>query len=538
MYLNSRLRFFLLILACLTLAAGCREQHILVEIKPDGTCAVTKDTVFSRSVVKKQIKRMADYIKMSGQKFDGLDPELFEEPEKAKGDKDSDGIPEKEKERMKQQIRAIYGAFYAQKPDISQMEIGDKEVRIQTRTEYPGLTELIENPEFAYNLGYDGIRLEARDDGSASFSMYRDSNNPSDLKQTLEELSSRKFAGSVKFAFPGKIVDASLDHIEAHATWSAFTAPDDELTARQIAALDAGVTISFETGGLLVSGVLDSRESEALAAEAIKVGGAIALTAQSEGYLAEPLSVTATRIIAFEGSEAFSGDTKKSLSGSADGIAVQARLYAPEGRQILALHSLKVVQAVDDNKRSLTIPDRDLSTTVLNQDAMEQRSISDQIDVVLPLPMPEYAIQAIERIDIEAETVTCGGWQTHRIDGSSLEKGKAYDIDTLLKDGELEIKQFHFESAVNGQIEFEVTGTGNPHELDFEMELDGQSLEAHIYEDEGNERKAGRRRVRLSYFDYRPSTNVPEGHPDLIVKSPSDMKREVVRFELSEVDLF
>jgi len=538
MQLYIRLRFFFLALVCLTLAAGCREQHIVIEINADETCAVTTDMVYSRSVVKNQIKRMTNYLKMSGQQIDGLDHDLFKEPDKVGGEKGNDRSPKEEKERMKRQILAMYNVFYARSPDISKVEIAAKDVRIQTRTQYSGLAELFENPEFAYNLGYDGIRLEARDGGTASFTMYRDSNEPSKLKQTLEKLSARKFTASVKFILPGKIVDANLDHIKDHTTWSAFTSPENKLNARQIAALDAAIVITFETGGLSVTGVLDSKESGALAAEAMKIGGNIALTAQSDGYLAEPLSVTTTRVVSFKGYKAFADKNRTSLTGRADGIAVEARLYAPEGRQIMALHSLKVIRAVDDNNRSLEIPDKDLSRAAMNPDAMEQLEVGDQVDIVLPLPMPEFAIQAIERIEIEAETVTCGGWQSHRIDGSSIEKGKAYDIGAFLKDGELRIKKFRTKSALSGQIELEVTGAGNAYELDFGMELDGLPLRAHLYEDESSERKSNLRRVQLSYYDYRFSKNKPEGRPDLIVKYPSDMKREIVRFELSEIDLF
>lgn len=69
----------------------------------------------------------------------------------------------------------------------------------------------------------------------------------------------------------------------------------------------------------------------------------------------------------------------------------------------------------------------DLSGTASNLNGMEQRNVGDQIDVALPLPVPGFAIKAIEAIDIEAEAVTCGGWQSHRIEGASLANGKEMD---------------------------------------------------------------------------------------------------------------
>ena len=538
MFFNNRLRFIFLVLVCLTVTAGCREQHITVQINADGTCAVTTDSVFSRVVIKQQINRMAAYIKMSGQKIEGLDPGLFEESDKDKNDPVSDGNSDAEEERMEKQIRALYGMFYARSPDISMVEITAKNVRIQTKTEYPGLVELFEDPQFAYNLGYEGIRLETRDKGSAVFTMYRDPSNPNELKQSLVKLSSQNFSGSIKFILPGDIVETSLDHIEDHTTWSAFDPADEKLAARQIAALDEAVIMSFEPGVLSRSGILDSRESSQLVAEAKKIGGGIPLTPQSDGYLAETLSVTTTRIIPFAGRQAFSNKLKKPLSNETEGITVHARLYAPEGRQFLAMHSLKVIHAIDNSNRALEIPDRDLSKTASNLNGMEQRSVGDQIDVALPLPLPGFAIKAIEAIGIEAETVTCGGWQSHRIEGASLANGKEFDIGDLFEGGKLIIKEYNAESAANGQMQLEVTGAGNPYELKFEMELHGQSLTTQAFEDADDGNKANLRKVRLSFFDYRYSQKKAEGHPDLIVQYPADMKREMVRFELSEIDLF
>ena len=88
------------------------------------------------------------------------------------------------------------------------------------------------------------------------------------------------------------------------------------------------------------------------------------------------------------------------------------------------------------------------------------------------------------------------------------------------------------------QINLEVTGTGNPYELEFKMEQLGKSLKIYTYDDAENGKSSNSRTLQLNYYSHRFSQKKLEGQPDLIIRRPSDMKREMVRFELSEIDLY
>ena len=86
------------------------------------------------------------------------------------------------------------------------------------------------------------------------------------------------------------------------------------------------------------------------------------------------------------------------------------------------------------------------------------------------------------------------------------------------------------------QINLELTGTGNPYELEFKMEQLGKTLKIYTYDDTENRKLPNSRTLQLYYYSYSQKNS--EGQPDLIIRLPSDMKREMVRFELSEIDLY
>ena len=86
------------------------------------------------------------------------------------------------------------------------------------------------------------------------------------------------------------------------------------------------------------------------------------------------------------------------------------------------------------------------------------------------------------------------------------------------------------------QIHLEVTGTGNPYELEFKVEQLGKPLNIYTYDDAENRKLPNSRTLQLYYYSYSQKNS--EGQPDLIIRLPSDMKREMVRIELSEIDLY
>ena len=200
-----------------------------------------------------------------------------------------------------------------------------KPISIKRKTEYPNLTKVFENPDFVYDLGYDGIRLESGKNASATLTFYRDSKIPNNLKQTIKTMSSLNFSGSLKFILPGKIVESTLDHIEENTTWSKFNSEDEKMVLQQSSALDEAAIVTFEKGGLPLIEVLDSQKARDLAAESTKIDRNISLTKTSDGYVAEAMSVTTTRIIPFPGREEYSSKFQSSLSQEKEGIVVSKR---------------------------------------------------------------------------------------------------------------------------------------------------------------------------------------------------------------------
>jgi len=532
-----RLGFISFILGISAILAGCHEHHIEVRINPDGSCLVTAESVLSRIVVGQQVRMMSAFIKRSGKKYEGLDPELLEESQEDDKQPDSHDKSETENETLKKRIFALSKALYGERWKISAVDIKENDVRITTRTEYQSLARFFEDPKFAYDLGYDGMRLESKENATATLTLYGDSGHPGNLKQRLKAASSQDVSGSLKFILPGKIVESPLDHMEDNATWSTLHSTDRNTYTQKLFALDEDIVITFEQGGLSLSGVLDSEQARRLSAEATKIGGSTPLTQASEGYFGEAMSVTTTRIIPFPGREAFSGNIQGHGSRQTEGIVVYARLYAPRGRHFLAMHSLKVLEAKDDNNRRLPLPDKDLSDADRYFDFREHEKSVDQLDVTVRLHLPDYPLNAIETMELESEVVTCGKWQSHRIPGNSLNAGETYDLSVLFEKGRLVTKRLDTSDAYSGEIVIELTGAGNPDELKFAVELPGRRFSTQTSDDTGNEEPASKRLVRLNYYSYG-SPIKSDRRPDLVINRPTDVKREMVRFKLSEIDLF
>ncbi len=265
------------------------------------------------------------------------------------------------------------------------------------------------------------------------------------------------------------------------------------------------------------------------------------LTKAVPSYLAEAKFVTTTLIKYFP--EAGKQDEDEDEQ---EGVVVHARLYTPIGRCFLSMGKIENIKAVDDKARQVPILDNDAKISFRNRDFSEKNTHAD-FEIYLMLPKPDA--EMIEQITGEVTAVTHGKWKEYRIDKLKDKvkdevPEKEYDISAILPGTAMIIRRIKQESDEMLSIDLRLKGPDKIRYMRFKTEKPG-AVEVPAHENSDRITEEDNLTVRdviiWCYLYDMNSDNMPSpdsGDLSLIVMFPSDLKRELIKFSLEEIDLY
>ncbi|MCP4346954.1 MAG: hypothetical protein GY795_15680 [Desulfobacterales bacterium] len=266
------------------------------------------------------------------------------------------------------------------------------------------------------------------------------------------------------------------------------------------------------------------------------------LTKAVPGYLAEAKFVTTTLIKYF--SEEKKLDEYEEYSEEKEGVVVHARLYTPTDRFFLSVDKIENIKAVDDKGRHLPSSDNntDPVRNILRSFDFSEKNTHADFEIYLMLPEPDA--EMIEQITGQVTAITHGKWKEYRIDKVKDDPGKEYDIGAILPGAAMIIKKIKKESDEQLGIDIQLKGPDKIRHIKFKTEKAGYTeISAHESTDRITEQDnlTVRNIVIWCYLHDTGSDGIPSpdsGDLSLIVMFPGDLKKELVKFSLKEIDLY
>jgi len=300
--------------------------------------------------------------------------------------------------------------------------------------------------------------------------------------------------------------------------------------------------ITAELGGLKLDKPLESATIRRRARPSANVSE-LPVTDAGPGFAAEPLSVTTTSLHTFPDAEKAAPSPRAfSFGQPTAGTVVRAKLFAPKGRSLRSVTAARVLQAIDDKGRPLTIP----ATDAESMDSPEfrnsgSRSTSSQ-EIQLQLPLPRPDAQSIEEPSAEAIALTAGHWKEMTVSNLTATSTNEIDLSAVLPGAKMVLSQFN---AKGQQVSAQIRITGPPacRQIDVESKVKATDRSRmNVYEQNVNTRgEKTTRTLQLQQYGMVVGDDAGDDEPasfNLLVRFPEDLRRERVHFVLRGLDLF
>jgi hypothetical protein len=297
---------------------GEGNNRTILVIQPDGSCALTNETVQPRKSLEMQVTGWERASNMA----EGPDSE----DENATPAPAQPAKPEQEtltNEELASKVREMHqeqGGFGGDAgTEIEQVGVSTNLVRLVTRRGFGSLKELLGQGVYAWGpslLMFEGARFGT------------DTNHNLRITFTPAQNAARygrtpgagwKAAG-VKFewklALPGKILSSGLPGTEGDETWVRLNGQKPETVDAALQLVGAPLVITAELGGLKLDEPLESRKLVRTAWRQSNAEPDLPITDAGPGFQAEPVSLTISTVHYFpEGKEHFKNGPQASMFG-------------------------------------------------------------------------------------------------------------------------------------------------------------------------------------------------------------------------------
>ncbi|MCP4109146.1 MAG: hypothetical protein GY749_27060 [Desulfobacteraceae bacterium] len=266
------------------------------------------------------------------------------------------------------------------------------------------------------------------------------------------------------------------------------------------------------------------------------------LTKGVPGYLAEAKFVTTTLIKYF--SEERKPDEYEEYPEEKEGMVVHARLYTPADRFFLSIDKIENIKAVDNKGRYVPISDNntDPARNILRSFDFSEKNTHADFEIYLMLPEPDA--EMIKQITGQVTAITHGKWKEYRIDKVKDDPEKEYDIGAILPGATMIIRKIKKESDEQLGIDIQLKGPDKIRHIKFKAEKTGYA-EISAHESSNRITEQDNLTVRdigiWCYLHDMGSDGMPSpdsGDLSLTVMFPGDLKKELVKFSLKEIDLY
>jgi hypothetical protein len=334
-----------------------------------------------------------------------------------------------------------------------------------------------------------------------------------------------------RLTLPGRIISSGLPETDGRSTGLVIDSSRDESLDALMALQATPISIVAEPGGLQLVAKLDSKKLRRAIPSAGNSEG-LPVTEAGPGFSAESLSLTLTTHYRFPGTEKYFKSEEFDERGA--GAVLNAKLSAPRERFILSLENARVIRAVDDKGRELSVPEKDEESSV----SIEAEP-GPTADVVLRTELPPNDASAIDELTGEVIAMTGGGWKTMTVTNiSESSTNVTIDLDEVLPGARFTMKKWNSRSR-QLSFEAELTGPAEVAQLILKFEApDGERFSSHAYNRSVNT-KAGVTTRRVTVQAYMSSFEEGDSaaRPPLVIRLPQEVRRERVEFKLEGLDL-
>lgn len=514
-------------------AGEAQSTRTVLTLQPSGLCTLTNDTITSRAAA----EQMARAWERAARRETAEDEEdEADNTAPAAAPLTDEVLAKKLREAAKLQAEQAREESAAK---IDLLEVTTNQVRTVSSRVFPNLAGLLQNAYQVWSqsgLQFENMRLEKNTNGNLQVTLTPYANMQRYSKQMRDRWKLTGFKSEWKLVLPGKVLSSGLPHARDNATWISIDATNEPSLQAAAKLWETPTVISAELGGLALERPLDSKGARLAVRRNMSQADELPVTDAGPGFVAEALSVTTTTLFYFpEGEKFLKGGNP--FDSQPAGLVVQAKLFAPRGRWMRSLSGQRVLKAVDDKGRPISVSDKDdpfPGGSFYSGGSRDSASARMQ----LRLGLPQADAQSIDELLGEAVVETVGSWKTLTL--TNLPDAKQeIDLGGLLPGAKLQIARF---TAKERQFSVQAKLAGPPaiRRFDLQLKLPGNKRFNAYSSDRNTASKAGQstRAVEIQGNDYASDVTGPAQSASLllVVRYPEDLKRERVQFRMTGLD--
>lgn len=356
----------------------------------------------------------------------------------------------------------------------------------------------------------------------------------------------------VRLVFPGKVLTSGLGPVEGNATWLSFGGSSSNGSVQAAFKLmEKPVMITAEPGGLKIDQALSSKALQ----RTVRFGGGddedaddgVPVTDAGPGFIVEALSVTTSTSYLFPEGEKLMTAARR-YSSQEPGVKVQAKLFAPKERTILKVTDLRVIKAVDDKGRDITAAkksdDDDRESDMEQYTSFSSSGSAKGATVIyVQVPLPARDAQSIAEVNAEAVATTVGKWNEIAVTNSNPNATNEFDLGSILPGAKLVVRKVRTRAS-QVTIDADLKGSKEVHRIEVKYrsqpggqdeDYDNSSMYARKVSTAGG---VTTRSLQISHYGFGDEAPRKDAPAVLLVRYPTDLKRERVKLKLENLDLF
>jgi hypothetical protein len=524
------------------------DSRIILAIRPDGSGALTNETVQPRKSLEMQVaawERSSNFAEGLGSEDENAAPAPAQ-PAKPEQKTLTD-------EELASKLREMYqeqGGFGGDAAtEIERVEVSTNSVRLVTRRGFGSLKELLGQGVYSWGpnlLMFEEARFETDTNHNLRI-IFTPAQNAARYGRTVGagwKAARMKFEW--KLALPGKILSSGLPGTEGNETWLRLDGQKPETVDAALRLVGAPLVITAELDGLKLDEPLESRKLVRRAWRQANAEPDLPIIDAGPGFQAEPVSLTISTVHYFpEGKEHFKNGPQAAMFGmESPGMVVSAKLFPPKGREIKSVTGLRVKAAKDDRGRAISMGAEDNEDTEsysqFSRDPNEpDQSGAARVQLRLGLPAPDA--QTIEQIEAEAVVLTIGGWKEMLLTNVQADAKKEIDLGEVLPGAKLIVKRIRG-GRTQTIVEARLEGPAGVNQLEVKIKSTSRrgGPSNTINQRATTSGKVTARNLILRAFDFERGQGGERGRsdpPTLLVRCPQDVKRERLQFKLTTLDL-
>ncbi len=524
----------LLLAVTLASAFSANEHRTTVTLKADGSCVIRSESVEPRFRAEQQVRSWEKMKQANHADEDGDDPPTPPEEKEIKPYTDAD-LVKKLRESLEERNEQAVGAAETK---LESVDATSNSVRTVTSLSFSSLEAMLGNPYLVW--GHSGLSFESlRFEMDAGSHLRVTLTPPPDAARWTKNLRAmwrmNGFAGELRFVFPGKVLTSGLPGTAGDATWVSLDARKEETLDAAFKLYDGPTVITAEPAELKLDTPLDSK---VLGRQAGRGGPELPLTDAGPGFVAEPLRVTVTTLHYFSEDQKHLKEARSAFGNQATGVVVHAKFFSPKGRTLQSVSGVRVLKAVDDKGRPITVPKAGAEASESMSYSAGDRGQMSSTQIQLHLPLPAADAQSIEQLDAEAIAVTVGSWKTMTVTNVTGQGTNGVDLAGVLPGAMLRITKVTSKNRWT-ILQAQIKGPPAIRQLDVQVKTgdrqnSNSSLPERSFKTKGAE---STRSFTLRTPGFDANGGELQGTVSIVVRHPVDQKRERVKFTLKGMDL-